>query len=785
MKTLRRINWVRFIQKNLIKLFPILLILLVGLFPISWFKDGLGISFFDEEIPIPPFYSFETYLSAWYGRSAPGFYSGRVLAKLLFVSYFVLLNKAGIPIPVLQASYIAGFTLLAGFSIYYLFRGLFKDHFNRAGALIAAMLYMNNPVLYHIIWRYMLISLYPTYAITPLIVIIYLKSLQSGNFLRYSATTALLLLFASPLGESLPYSTPLVIIVCSCIIFSIVLSDSWKDRLGRSLKFWAATGVLSLLLQSWWFVTFSMNLQSSMNTLESFRSAVGSSSIDTLLINSKTTSLVNLFQMQGHAASYLMDVGEVPWSSYDPIYLEKPLWIALGFIPPFLVVLGILYTKTSKWRNYFAGLWIFSLVALGGAHPPFGKIYLRLWEIFPFMAAYRNYYDKFGLLLPFTSSVLAGLGATLVLSSLSKSIKKKNKLLSRTFVVSSTALLIVALCIWSYPFWTGDIIPHPNSVRAGAYFQVPAYYSEADQWLQQQGQNFRMMVLPLPKLYYGAFNWANGFWGSDPSTWLFSTPSIVRITSSQSYALPVRIAELINSGKPTNVACLLGLLNAKYVMLHGDTSWNYVRYSAWWVTQPDISEAQTREFLSKQPDLQFASTIGQLHFYENTKLLPHTYAAQQFIFLDGEIEALVDHYTMCDTNFPPAIFLSKLDSGLTPTRQELEKIARNNETPPTITDTKLSANYYTIHVENARSPFILVFGESYDPDWSAKISNQIVPSHFLINGYANAWYIDQTGSFDISISFKKQRLVELGFILSILGIFSTITVLIIGLRQKT
>lgn len=74
---------------------------------------------------------------------------------------------------------------------------------------------------------------------------------------------------------------------------------------------------------------------------------------------------------------------------------------------------------------------------------------------------------------------------------------------------------------------------------------------------------------------------------------------------------------------------------------------------------------------------------------------------------------------------------------------------------------------------NTTQPFILVFSETYHDKWNAYINGQQVPNeyHFMINGYANAWYINNTGSFEIVIEFMPQKLVYIGASISFLAIF--------------
>ena len=134
------------------------------------------------------------------------------------------------------------------------------------------------------------------------------------------------------------------------------------------------------------------------------------------------------------------------------------------------------------------------------------------------------------------------------------------------------------------------------------------------------------------------------------------------------------------------------------------------------------------------------------------------------------------------------------------------------QTPPTITFRKINPTRYEVKVKNATSPFFLVFSESYHPKWKAYIETnneqnkekwQIIASypklhvkeakhewyeftpqdikylfkkplsekyHLLVNGYANAWYIDPkkigSSNFTITLYFWPQSLFYLGLFIS-------------------
>jgi len=92
----------------------------------------------------------------------------------------------------------------------------------------------------------------------------------------------------------------------------------------------------------------------------------------------------------------------------------------------------------------------------------------------------------------------------------------------------------------------------------------------------------------------------------------------------------------------------------------------------------------------------------------------------------------------------------------------------NQTTNAGITFEKINPTKYIVHV-NASQPFFLVFSESYHEDWIANADGQEVPNeyHFTVNGYANAWYLNKTGSYNVTLEFWPQRLFYIGAAISI------------------
>jgi len=81
---------------------------------------------------------------------------------------------------------------------------------------------------------------------------------------------------------------------------------------------------------------------------------------------------------------------------------------------------------------------------------------------------------------------------------------------------------------------------------------------------------------------------------------------------------------------------------------------------------------------------------------------------------------------------------------------------------------RIDPTKYIIQI-NASKPYFLIFRESYHIGWVAYVDDKQIPNeyHFMANGYANAWYINKTGTYTITLEFWPQRLFYMGSAISI------------------
>jgi hypothetical protein len=109
---------------------------------------------------------------------------------------------------------------------------------------------------------------------------------------------------------------------------------------------------------------------------------------------------------------------------------------------------------------------------------------------------------------------------------------------------------------------------------------------------------------------------------------------------------------------------------------------------------------------------------------------------------------------------------------------------------PQVTFQKSNPTKYVANIKSVTKPFFLVFVETYDDGWKAFINGkEQIPDeyHFVANGFANVWYVDQIGNFTVDLEYTPQGLYEIGLVASapVIVLLLVLVSLPEGISKKT
>ncbi|OGE42626.1 hypothetical protein A3B45_00255 [Candidatus Daviesbacteria bacterium RIFCSPLOWO2_01_FULL_39_12] len=135
---------------------------------------------------------------------------------------------------------------------------------------------------------------------------------------------------------------------------------------------------------------------------------------------------------------------------------------------------------------------------------------------------------------------------------------------------------------------------------------------------------------------------------------------------------------------------------------------------------------------------------------------------------------------------PPAILIKNLRiekvlNGDIVLRSILAESEQTNEGGEVISIERKSPIFYQGKV-NVKNKTFLIFSETFHPGWKLKLTdgqNTFYPQkHYLSNLYGNAYYLENIGSFDFSLEFKPQKLVNFGVIVAAVSYLSLLVIVL-------
>jgi len=521
-------------RANKSTIIDLFIILLLGTFSLTWFRGDFLISRGDLDFPL----AFSTnayfpYFYVWWDRFNLGMPLTRTLMQIPYMSIIAFLSVLGFSTVSMEKFIFYIWLTTSGLSMYYLVTTLVNGRGKRIAGLSAAVLYMTSPYAMVFIYSNLTVSAFFLYAFLPLMLALYAKGLngkRGGGF--YTSLIAISLItapaFTNPAYVAIPF-----LILMLYFVFNIIQSRREQQEIAHKFKFTAIVVLIYLALNAWWLFPFIYYLPSEF--MQASQKVIGISDLDVLKLSSSGSTVLNVLRLTGFWAFHASYKGD-PYYHYAPIYSSN-IFTLISFLIPLLAIASLLLKPKNKCTLYFGTLAILGLFLAKGLNPPLGnEFYKWLFSSIPIAGAFRNAYEKFGIIIALSYSFLIGTA----LNQLYSHVKEGRGIAYRVNIIKISEILAVICAIfliagvYSWPFWTGDIIPSGGKVIPSARVSVPNYYLDADNWLKHQNEDFRILPLPMSNLYGIAYSWDHGYVGPDPSIWLLSKPTISRFVDPSS-----------------------------------------------------------------------------------------------------------------------------------------------------------------------------------------------------------------------------------------------------------
>jgi len=631
---------------------------------ISLFKKGHFIMCGDLYYPLKPGLELPRIPFVWDTRFAAGITAeGRNIPSFLFFLFFYLLERLSISPNISQAAMLFTIFTLTPLAMYYLVLVIAQDQRGKIRpkdcltAFIAGLFYNFN------LWN--LFNLAPpsvplqlSYLATPLILAFFIKGMKKNDFL-YIFFIAVTYVLISPAATN-----PILILNTLWPVFFFgffvlakqIFARRWQDC-RRILIFAFKAVAILFLVNFWWLLPMLSDVGTSVNAVKESGRLGG-----WFLWKSAISSFLNIFKFTNNLAWTLTTPGSliIP-AAHD--YVSNSFLVVMGFIFPVLAFSGLLKKKKNFYVLFFSATAVMMIFLAKGLHRPFTWVNQLLHQKVLLLALYRSI-EWYTPVVVLSYGYLFSEGAILFFDF----IKKYKSWLAKVFI----AVLIAAIFIFNYPFWTGKVVhqgQRTGEISFPCFIKIPPWYFAAADWVNSQGDDFKILSGPGIASYYCA-DW--GFAGAELGVLLFNKSILNNIFGWEGIR---EISSVVNGylntltpaeNKIFPLGEALSLANVKYIALRHDLIDCSGKYPK------GIEVNSISEQLKIKEDLSLEKTIGKIDFFKNNIFLPHFYIPKEVIYYSGGIKMLRDIISFEDYQTRSGVYVSELNEATTPKINKLK-----------------------------------------------------------------------------------------------------------------
>jgi hypothetical protein len=603
----------------------IVILLVVGLIPLLWYRDG---SFIGNGDNIPPSLNAEKTFSSSANMWSPDYlgYASPNPAYLFDTYFAAALGNLGLSVGGVQIIIQILLYMGAGFAMYFFSKTIYPDH--KIAPFFAAFFYLFN---FFVLDSRFNIGFAWLYAFLPLLLALFVRTVNATYRQDKKSANVGVICFAlvSVVALSLASVNPanIALFLFGLSVFSVYFLVKHRKNLSPFLFTIGKIVAVTIPINIWWmypmlntFIFSPAGLNSQVNVASwSWTHA--------------RSSFLNLFWFNGTWGWFPEYVSFID-------YYKNPIVAILTFVP-FLAAGAALFFKSnrSRFNAYIMGCVLCFLFLASGLHEQLASwLNKLLYDHFTLWSMFREPSSKFTLLIiPFVA-LLIGYLAESILNIKSLNVKlqiKPNRLkiikvfillfLTVSFVISSFPLLNTGYQLKIGPFFEPD----------SSYTQIPQYWFQATNWINSQPGDWNILLTPLNDFYQMNYRW--GYYGSDQLLErLFDKPILSTdaldgyVTNPETSANLMQIRTSIKFNQTDEFKALLDLLNIKYIVQRNDVITD--NYTIDHIIVSPVSgrnlksPSEMHNFFAEQPYLKLIKTkdfdFDKLDIYEYTEAKP-------------------------------------------------------------------------------------------------------------------------------------------------------------------
>jgi arabinofuranan 3-O-arabinosyltransferase len=477
-------------KESLRRHWKIILIFILALTPLRWFKQDFLIAKGDAFPFIEPLINFHRFSYTWleFGTGS----ISQTPSYIIWMGIWYVLDVLRLPINVIQIILEALYFLGTGLSMYFLALTLYRNQ--SITPFVASVFYMFN---FFMILRTLNSAVSWTLVFLPIMLAFYIRIVDNlknnrkttKNVIGFAVTSTILLSFAS-------VNPPLLalIVMAFFILFAYYFTSEGNLRF-ELIKNLVFLSFVSILLNIWWIVSFLVYVSPS-----------GAMRVGTVIDvvawswTHQRASFLNLFWLNGFWA----------WSrTYFPYFdaYSSPFMRFIVFIPMIVGFSALLFKNEYRKINSYFGIIIVLLIFLAkGLHPPFEDINLFFYKYVPGFLLFREPFGKFYIILIIFLALLIGSSCNAIVEFI------KNTRISHRAVISSIFIgfIITSFLVQTFPLLTGEVIT--SLTQFSPYIQIPNYWDRMSDYINSKDEDFKILLTPDTSSYVG-YDW--GYYGID------------------------------------------------------------------------------------------------------------------------------------------------------------------------------------------------------------------------------------------------------------------------------
>jgi len=613
---------------------------------------------------------------------------------------------------------------------------------------LASILYLANPYSIFYVWRILNGNIF-LYAALPLILLSILKIVRNENPKKY----VLLLLFAQfvslPAFANMAWYLPFLFV-------TLPLSLSYSFIIRRSSNYLTIKKILlrnliiSILLISpisAFFITYLQSQPIAINRLVNTQYAL---TINERVFNDTEAhvDLASLFSLTGLRPLYQIEV----WFNYEYIYLSD-ISIFVGLAVTFVIFIVLAFKLMEKKginKNIYPFiiiLVIFSILLLKETSYPIFKNFPVLFLLF------RESYMKLGFGFVLALVILFCYCAEEILRI---RINKKYKIPKLALIF----IILLPIAYWTFPFISGNFMPTQAKVgnlhTFSAFTDLPYRYLPAINYLKQDKDvvsgNARVLIYPLMIHTLWGLCDGNTYWGNDILRFsgisTIATAPQINFDNETNFLMKLYDISFLQDPNYVNSIASLGI---KYILVQRHPCPNGMVVGQFHSKNDEQADVNAWHNLSKSIEDKM-----------NTMALKRVVEGEDYSLFGIKGNRSFGPVSLVRDS-PIGPLVSKSINSFS-TANSSENFLQHSVQPQY---QKISSTEYLVNVKGITQPFYIILAESYDDGWKAFVNGkEQIPdkNHLIVEGFANGWYLNKTGNFNVKLYFQPQKYYDIGLI---------------------